>query len=133
MSYYYYFILLLLLLILLLCLINHNFNFSLICLNSVNFSKLEILILLIWFWNLIIPPILIFSFWFSQKLAIVSVSAWNLVLEALYLEFGHLFYSFLTGLVRGKVKHKVRVTSYEFKSTSYEIRFTSYKFKSTRY
>ena len=42
------------------CLINHDFGFSLTCLNSVYVSKLEILILIIRSWNLIIPPILIF-------------------------------------------------------------------------
>ena len=36
-------------------------------------------------------------------------------------------------LNRGKVKHKLRVTSYEFKSTSCEFKSTSYEFKSTSY
>ena len=31
----------------------------------------------------------------------------------------------------GKVKHKLRVTNYEFKFTSYEFKFTRYEFKST--
>ena len=31
----------------------------------------------------------------------------------------------------GKVKHVLRVTSYEFKSMSYEFKSTSYEFKST--
>ena len=34
-------------------------------------------------------------------------------------------------LKRGKLKHELRVTSYEFKSTSHEFKSTSYEFKST--
>ena len=33
----------------------------------------------------------------------------------------------------GKVKHELRVTSYEFKSTRYDFKFTSYEFKSMSY
>ena len=35
--------------------------------------------------------------------------------------------------IGGKVKHKLRVTNYEFKSRSYEFKSRSYKFKSTSY
>ena len=33
----------------------------------------------------------------------------------------------------GKVKHELRVTSYQFRYVSYEFKLTSYKFKSTSY
>ena len=35
--------------------------------------------------------------------------------------------------IRGKVKHELQVTSYEFKSTHCEFKSTSYEFKSTSY
>ena len=40
-------------------------------------------------------------------------------------------YEYCGCFLGGKVKHELRVASYEFKSTSYELKFTSYEFKCT--
>ena len=44
-----------------------------------------------------------------------------------------LLLSFSSHISKGKVKHELRVPSYEFKYTSYEFKLTSQEFQSTSY